>query len=76
MMTKETLLTNWHFMRWLRLGMGLYAAVVALQLHDLGVYCGFVFIPSRYEYRVLWSKWLLSSDILKEKFKKNRRSRI
>lgn len=34
MMSKETLLTNWHFMRWLRLGMGLYAAVVALQLHD------------------------------------------
>ncbi|MFN3488081.1 MAG: hypothetical protein ACK4YV_03065 [Emticicia sp.] len=34
MMAKETLLTNWHFMRWLRLGMGLYAAVVALQLHD------------------------------------------
>lgn len=34
MMTKETLLTNWHFMRWLRLGMGLYAAVVALQLRD------------------------------------------
>lgn len=34
MMTKETLFTNWHFMRWLRLGMGLYAAVVALQLHD------------------------------------------
>lgn len=34
MMTKETLLTNWHFMRWLRLSMGLYAAVVALQLHD------------------------------------------
>jgi hypothetical protein len=32
MMTKETLLTNWHFMRWLRLGMGLYATVVALQL--------------------------------------------
>ncbi|GAB2629617.1 hypothetical protein GCM10027035_24780 [Emticicia sediminis] len=34
MMTKETLFTNWHFMRWLRLGMGLYAAVVALQLRD------------------------------------------
>lgn len=34
MMNKETLLTNWHFMRWLRLGMGLYAAFVALQLHD------------------------------------------
>lgn len=34
MMTQKTLLTNWHFMRWLRLGMGLYAAVVALQLHD------------------------------------------
>lgn len=34
MITKETLFTNWHFMRWLRLGMGLYAAVVALQLHD------------------------------------------
>lgn len=34
MITKETLLTNWHFVRWLRLGMGLYAAVVALQLRD------------------------------------------
>jgi hypothetical protein len=34
MMTKETLLTGWHFMRWLRFGMGLYAATVALQMHD------------------------------------------
>ncbi len=34
MITKETILTGWHFMRWLRLGMGLYAATVAFQLHD------------------------------------------
>lgn len=35
MMTKETLLTDWHLMRWLRLGMGLYASTVAFQLHDI-----------------------------------------
>ncbi|MES2622613.1 MAG: hypothetical protein V4615_17320 [Bacteroidota bacterium] len=31
---KETLFTNWHFMRWLRLAVGIYAAVQAVQLHD------------------------------------------
>ncbi len=34
MITKARILTGWHFMRWLRLGMGLYAATVALQMHD------------------------------------------
>lgn len=34
MIRKETILTGWHLMRWLRLGMGLYAATVAFQLHD------------------------------------------
>jgi hypothetical protein len=34
MITKTNLLTNWHLMRWLRLGMGLYAATVAAQSHD------------------------------------------
>lgn len=34
MITKETIFSGWHLMRWLRLGMGLYAATVAFQLHD------------------------------------------
>jgi hypothetical protein len=34
MIAKEMLLTNWHVMRWLRLGMGLYATTVAFQMHD------------------------------------------
>jgi hypothetical protein len=28
------LFTNWHFMRWLRLGLGLFVAVQAIQHHD------------------------------------------
>lgn len=28
------LFTNWHFMRWLRLGLGIFVAVQAVQLHD------------------------------------------
>lgn len=34
MITRETLLTNWHLMRWIRLFMGIYAATVAIQMHD------------------------------------------
>lgn len=34
MFTLQNLLTNWHFMRWLRLGLGLMAGVQAIQLHD------------------------------------------
>jgi hypothetical protein len=31
---KQTLFTNWHFVRWFRLGIGLFIAVQAVQLHD------------------------------------------
>lgn len=31
---KETLLTNWHFMRWLRLGIGLAIAVQSIISHE------------------------------------------
>ena len=31
---KRTLLTNWTFIRWLRLGFGLFVAAQAIQLHD------------------------------------------
>lgn len=30
----QTLLTNWHFMRWLRLGLGLMVAYQAIRFHD------------------------------------------
>lgn len=30
----NTLLTGWHFMRWLRLGLGIYIGVQAFQTHD------------------------------------------
>lgn len=30
----KTLFTNWHFMRWLRLGLGLFIAFQAIQHHD------------------------------------------
>jgi hypothetical protein len=33
-MTKQTLLTGWHFMRWFRLGIGVFIAVQAIQMHD------------------------------------------
>ena len=42
-MTKETLLSNWHFMRWLRLGLGIYIAIQAIETRSLlsGVVAGF-----------------------------------
>jgi len=30
----ENILTGWNFMRWLRLGLGLFVAFQAVQLHD------------------------------------------
>lgn len=30
----QTLFTNWHFMRWLRLGLGLFVGYQAIMLHD------------------------------------------
>lgn len=30
----HTLLNGWNFMRWLRLGLGLFIAIQAIQLHD------------------------------------------
>ncbi len=42
-MTKETLLTNWNFMRFLRLGLGIYIAVQAVETRSLlsGIIAGF-----------------------------------
>lgn len=34
-MILETLFTGWHFMRWLRLALGLMIAFQALELHDV-----------------------------------------
>ena len=31
----QTLLNNWHFMRWLRLGLGLFVGYQAIMLHDV-----------------------------------------
>lgn len=31
---RQMLFTNWHFMRWLRLGLGVFVAVQAVQMHD------------------------------------------
>ena len=31
---KQALFSNWHFMRWLRLGFGIFIAVQAVQSHD------------------------------------------
>jgi hypothetical protein len=31
---KQTLFTQWHLMRWIRLAAGLFLAVQAVQLHD------------------------------------------
>ena len=31
---KQTLFTNWHFMRWLRLGLGIFITIQAIQHHD------------------------------------------
>lgn len=32
-MIKETLFTGWHFMRWLRLGLGIFIGIQAIQMH-------------------------------------------
>ncbi len=42
-MIKQTLLTGWNFMRWLRLGLGALMAVQAWQMHDTlsGLLAGF-----------------------------------
>ena len=34
MFNKETLFSNWHFMRWFRLGIAVFFAVEAFRLHD------------------------------------------
>lgn len=34
-MNKETLLTGWHFMRFLRLGLGIYIAVQAVETQSI-----------------------------------------
>ncbi|MHB8260824.1 MAG: hypothetical protein ACYDCN_04845 [Bacteroidia bacterium] len=31
---KQTLFFNWHFMRWLRLGLGAFIAIQAVKTHD------------------------------------------
>ncbi|MEO8711559.1 MAG: hypothetical protein ABI405_05515 [Parafilimonas sp.] len=45
---KQTLFSNWHFMRWLRLAIGIYAGVKAIQLNDmlLGFLSAFLLIQS------------------------------
>jgi hypothetical protein len=32
-MMKQMLLQNWHFMRWLRLGLGIFIGIQAIQMH-------------------------------------------
>ena len=39
-MIQQTLFTNWHFMRWLRLGLGIFIAIQAVQMHD--TFSGFI----------------------------------
>lgn len=31
---KQMIFNDWHFMRWLRLGLGIFVAVQAIQMHD------------------------------------------
>lgn len=33
-MIRQTLFTGWHFMRWVRLGLGGFIAIQAIQTHD------------------------------------------
>lgn len=42
-MIKQTVFTGWHFMRWLRLGLGVFIAVQAIQNRDTlsGLIAGF-----------------------------------
>lgn len=39
-MTIQTVLTGWHFMRWLRLGLGIFIGVQAIQFQD--AFSGFI----------------------------------
>lgn len=45
---KQTLLTNWNFMRWLRLSIGVYAAIQAVLMHDtvLGFFSAFFLVQA------------------------------
>jgi len=47
-MIREILFSDWHLMRWLRLGLGVYIAVQAVQLHDMlaGVIAAFFLIQA------------------------------
>ncbi|HWS59723.1 MAG TPA: hypothetical protein VN182_02205 [Flavobacterium sp.] len=42
-MTKETLFSNWDFMRFLRLGLGIYIAIQAIETQSIlsGIFSGF-----------------------------------
>lgn len=39
-MIQQTLFTGWHFMRWLRLGLGIFMAIQAFEMHD--TFSGFI----------------------------------
>jgi hypothetical protein len=42
---KDVLFTNWHFMRWLRLGLGLFMGFQAIQVYDpLAGFIAFFFL--------------------------------
>ncbi len=45
---KQTLFTNWHFMRWLRLAFGIIFIVQAIQMHDMmvGAIAGFFLVTA------------------------------
>ena len=45
---KQTLFTGWHFMRWLRLILGVVFIVQAIQMHDtmVGVIAGFFLVTA------------------------------
>jgi hypothetical protein len=42
---QQTILTNWHFMRWLRLAIGLYAITEAVKMQDYAIgFLGGIFL--------------------------------
>lgn len=45
---KQTLFTNWNFMRFLRLGFGVFFVIQAIQMHDafMGIIGGFFLFTS------------------------------
>ena len=45
---KQTLFSGWHFMRWLRLVLGIFFMVQAIQMHDtmIGIIAGFFLVTS------------------------------